>query len=108
MLDQGDIVLFPFPHTDLSRAKARPALILKKLAGKDAIVCMLTTQKAACTGHAILVDTSNLSAGNLHKPSNIRPDRLFTADTEIFFQTIGTISDSKLQEVYSRLREMFS
>ncbi|MEK7137066.1 MAG: type II toxin-antitoxin system PemK/MazF family toxin, partial [Patescibacteria group bacterium] len=48
MLEFGAIILVPFPFTDLSHAKMRPALVVSGAshAGDDIIVCCITsTQK---------------------------------------------------------------
>jgi mRNA interferase MazF len=108
MLKEGDIVIFRFPFSDLSTSKIRPALVLKILNGQDAIVCMLTTQDARCTGNAIPVGQADIEHGSLRKPSNIRPDRLFTANTSIFVKTIATVNRPKIQEVYTFLHRIFS
>ena len=41
----GDIVVVPFPFSDLSGNKRRPALIVATLKGDDMILCPLTTTK---------------------------------------------------------------
>ena len=38
---KGDVVIVPFPFSDLSQAKRRPALIVAKLTGDDFILCQL-------------------------------------------------------------------
>lgn len=46
MIQEGQIVLFAFPHTDQSVGKLRPALALRALPGlqDDWLVCMISTQ----------------------------------------------------------------
>jgi mRNA interferase MazF len=43
---QGDIVLIPFPFTDQSGTKQRPALVVSPsgFAGEDIILCAITSQ----------------------------------------------------------------
>ena len=37
----GDIVIIPFPYTDLSNYKKRPALIIKDLDNQDYLLVMI-------------------------------------------------------------------
>jgi mRNA interferase MazF len=40
----GEVVVLPFPQTDLQVGKRRPALVISDLAGDDLILCQITTQ----------------------------------------------------------------
>jgi len=40
---KGDVVVIPFPFSDLSQAKRRPALVLAELEGNDRILCQITS-----------------------------------------------------------------
>ena len=76
---KGDVVVVPFPFSDLTEAKRRPALVIATLAGDDLILCQITSQRIA-DRYAILLENSDFSEGGLNQISNIRPNRLFTAD----------------------------
>ncbi len=41
---KGDVVVVPFPFSDLNRAKRRPALVIAELEGDDLILCQITSQ----------------------------------------------------------------
>jgi mRNA interferase MazF len=41
---KGDIVIIPFPFTDLSNSKKRPAFVVADLTGDDIIVCQITSK----------------------------------------------------------------
>lgn len=41
---KGDIVVVPFPFSDLSNFKKRPALVISTLKGDDLILCQITSQ----------------------------------------------------------------
>jgi len=42
---KGDIVVIPFPYSDLSNAKKRPALVLAESSLGDLILCQITSQE---------------------------------------------------------------
>jgi mRNA interferase MazF len=46
LIRDGQIVLFPFPYTDMAAGKLRPALVLRRLPGPhdDWLVCMISSQ----------------------------------------------------------------
>ena len=41
---KGDVVVVPFPFSDLTQAKRRPALVIATLEGDDLILCQITSQ----------------------------------------------------------------
>jgi mRNA interferase MazF len=41
---KGDVVVIPFPFSDLSGSKRRPALFLADLAGDDTLLCRIIFQ----------------------------------------------------------------
>ena len=42
---KGDVVVLPFPYTDLSTTKKRPALIVATLKGENIILAQITTKQ---------------------------------------------------------------
>ena len=42
---KGDDIVIPFPFTDLSGTKRRPALVLADLPGDEIILCQITSQQ---------------------------------------------------------------
>jgi len=99
---KGDVVVIPFPFSDLSQSKRRPALVIAPLQGDDVILCQLTSRTIG-DNYAISVDDKDFVSGNLKQSGNIRPNRLFTADTHIILYRIGTIKREKLAEVVDTL-----
>ncbi|MBN1358955.1 MAG: type II toxin-antitoxin system PemK/MazF family toxin [Sedimentisphaerales bacterium] len=99
---KGDVVVIPFPFSDLSQSKRRPAVVIASLQGDDVILCQLTS-KGAKDAYAIPLDDADFASGSLKQPSNIRPNRLFTADTHIVLYRVGTLNSEKLTEVIDKL-----
>ncbi len=95
---KGEIVVVPFPFSDLTQAKRRPALIIAELEGNDLILCQITSQSIK-DKYSIPVIDNDFDNGTLKQPSNIRPNRIFTADKYIILYSIGKIKKKKLTEV---------
>lgn len=102
---KGDVVVVPFPFSDLTKAKRRPALVVATLAGDDLILCQITSQTIA-DRYAITLQSSDFREGGLNQTSNIRPNRLFTADREIILYKAGQIKTEKLNEAIAKIVEI--
>jgi mRNA interferase MazF len=99
---KGDVVVVPFPFSDLSISKRRPALVLADLAGDDLILCQITSQ-SVCDTYSIELLNTDFKTGGLNKTSNIRPNRLFTADCHIILYKTGSLKNEKLEVVIDTL-----
>ena len=95
---RGEVVVIPFPFSDLSAAKRRPALVVASLPGDDVILCQITSQPVA-NSFAVALTGHDFILGGLNRPSTIRPERIFTADEHIILRTVGRITDAKLRDV---------
>ena len=95
---KGDVVVIPFPFSDLSQNKKRPVFVLADLYGDDLILCQITS-KAAKDEYAVEITDIDFAIGSLKKESNIRINKLFTADRSIVLNKVGTLTDVKTQEI---------
>ncbi len=95
---KGDVVVVPFPFTDLSGAKRRPALVVAELDGGDAILCQITSQQVR-DKLAIGLSRSDFRTGGLHSESNVRPNKLFTASRRLVLYSAGALRPEKMREV---------
>ena len=99
---KGDIIVVPFPFSDLSQSKRRPALVITELTGDDLILCQITSQSIS-DKYAIELTDRDFKKGTLKKKSNIRPNRIFTADSSIILYKVGMIRDEKIKEVIKKI-----
>jgi mRNA interferase MazF len=99
---KGDVVVAPFPFSDLSDAKRRPSLVVAILTGDDVILCQITSKNVS-DSYAVSLISSDFAEGKLPKNSNIRPNRLFTAESSIILYRAGKLKPKKLQEVTSKI-----
>lgn len=104
---KGDVVVVPFPFSDLTDAKRRPALILTELEGEDRILCQITSQQLK-DRHSIPIDETDFEEGSLRKMSNIRPNRIFTADCKIILYKAGHIKSDKINEVIKTIIDILA
>lgn len=95
---KGDVVVVPFPFSDLSQAKKRPALVIANLKGDDLILCQITSQKVK-DSYAITITSKDFESGSLKQTSNVRPNRIFTADQSIILYKIGSLKKRKIEDV---------
>jgi mRNA interferase MazF len=79
---KGDVVVLPFPFSDLSDTKRRPALVLADAGGNALLLCQITSQTIR-DEYAVKLDAADFQSGSLAKPSFIRPNRIFSADERI-------------------------
>jgi mRNA interferase MazF len=103
----GEVVVIPFPQTDLKAGKRRPALVLVDLPGDDLILCQNTT-RARSDESSIAVDAADFERGQLAHPSYIRPQRLFTVEQRVILYSVGKVKASKLAEVLAKARTLFA
>ena len=99
---KGDVVVIPFPFSDLSQAKRRPALVIADLIGDDLILCQITSQNIS-DKYSISLDNNDFQSGSLKRKSNIRPNRIFTADNHIILYKIGQVKIDKLDQVIKKI-----
>src|SRR5712691_8831813 len=82
------VVLVPFPFSDLSQAKLRPAVVLADVGRGDWILCQITSNPYGDT-RAILLEDASFAAGGLRVVSYARPGKLFTAHSTLMVTQVG-------------------
>jgi mRNA interferase MazF len=97
-LAAGQIVLIPFPFTDLSGSKLRPALLLASVGRGDWIACQITSNPYA-NPRAIPLSTADFSIGGLQRLSFICPGKLFTANESLIAGVAGVLQNAMLDRV---------
>jgi len=105
--------LVPFPFTDLSATKQRPALVISpdawNAAQPDVMLVAITSQMSAPLGSQDLTLTAtDVAAAGLPKPSRIRPTKLFTMHSALLKRTLGHLPDTTTDAILLQLRTFFS
>jgi mRNA interferase MazF len=94
----GAVVLVPFPFSDLSQSKLRPAVVLAD-AGKDDFVLCQITSKAYADARAIELTNASFASGSLRVVSYARPAKLFTANRGLLVSQVGELTADSLKQV---------
>ena len=81
--------------------------MLAALQGNDLILCQITSQ-AREDRYSVRLDTADFVTGGLSQSSRIRPNRLFTADSDIVVYRAGQVSAAKLNEAHEKLIHILS
>lgn len=96
---KGDIVLFPFPYTDLTSRKLRPCLVLSDEMGEDIVLCQITSKKIRKDDYAVEVKQEETLDGSLQTDSYIRTNMIFTASKSQILKKICRITDKEYKDV---------
>ena len=99
---KGDVVVTPFPFSDLKSLVKRPALIVTNLMGEDLILCQITSKKHP-DPYQILLNQKDFSSGSLNVNSFIKPSILFTLRSSIILYKVGKINRNKIKEVEEKI-----
>jgi mRNA interferase MazF len=101
----GQIVVLPFPFSDLSRHKYRPALLLASVGKGDWLACQITSNPYA-DPLSICITDGDFSVGTLTRDSYVRPGKIFTANESLFAGVAGTLKPAKYLEVRDTVIEL--
>jgi mRNA interferase MazF len=86
----GQVILVPFPFSDLTNAKLRPAVCLATADRGDWVLCQLTSASYG-DPRAVELAQAAFAVGGLRRTSYARPGKLFTAHESLFHSIAGTL-----------------
>jgi mRNA interferase MazF len=98
----AEVILLPFPFSDLSASKLRPALLLADAKRGDWVLCQITS-KPYSDDSAIALSATDFEQGSLERVSFVRPSKLFTANESLFQRTVGRVSDASRARVVAAI-----
>jgi mRNA interferase MazF len=103
---KGDIVVMPFPFSDLSGSKRRPALVVANISGEDVILCQITSV-ARNDNYAVPINMTDFESGTLPaEESFIRPNKIFTADRKLVIYHACRLKPEKMKAITSAIVKM--
>jgi mRNA interferase MazF len=100
------VVIVPFPFSDLSQTKVRPAICLADAQRGDWVLCQITTSPYGDPS-AISLNGSDFESGGLLSQSYARPAKLFTAHERRFIRVVGKLTDVAFQRIIDGVLAVF-
>ena len=101
---KGDLILVPFPFTDLSGTKTRPAMVLYK-GQRDVTVAFISSTTALTEVTDVLIEPDALNG--LKRTSVLRLSKIATLDQSIVLGKLGELNTEQLKIVDANLKELF-
>ncbi len=102
IFESGELVVIPFPFSDLSKSKMRPALLIADSKNDDFIMIQITS-KSYDDIYSIQISNKDLDYGSLNFDSYIKYSKVFTANSNIISKRIGKLKRNKLNKVINEL-----
>jgi mRNA interferase MazF len=108
LMMQGDILLVPFPFSDLSGTKVRPVVVTSNdkfnKSSSDVIVSCITSKHSA---RFEKITSESLRVGTLHKTCYVKHESLIKLDKKIFIKKIGSLKTPLIKNIRKRILDVF-
>jgi mRNA interferase MazF len=102
----GQVVVLPFPYSDVIEHKLRPGVILAPAGHCDWVVCQITSNPYSDPS-VIQITRNSFSEGGLRHTSYVRPPKLFTAHPLLIEAYAGTLKDEVFQQILDAVAAVF-
>jgi len=109
MYKQREIVLVPFPYSDLSSFKRRPVLIISNNtynANFPDILVAVITSNLFKDKYSVSLINDDLEMGLLPEPSIIKCHKLFTIEQSQILKRFSILNEEKFDEVILFLNKL--
>ena len=110
-INKGDIVLVPFPFTNLSETKLRPAVVLwVDPSGQDVTLCFISSQNVEWVNDdEFVIQTSDdeFSQTGLKVTSKVRVARVVTLERRLLQRRLGNLGSEYLRHLDLALVQAF-
>ncbi len=110
MHKQGEIVLLPFPFSDLSDLKKRPVVIIsndKYNSSSNDVIVLAVTSNITVKSNGITLSQKDMGTGVLIKPSKIRTDKIFTISKQLIIKTFGKIKPEVIEKIKKDMMKLY-
>lgn len=110
-MNKGDVVLVPFPFTDLSQTKLRPAIVLwADSSGNDVTLCFISSQNIDNLHDSeFMLNSSDpeFQGTGLKISSKARVTRIATVEKRLISRRLGKLGDKQAQILNATMLKSF-
>lgn len=107
MYQSGDVVLVPFPFSDLKTAKKRPVLVFQAADSYGDMVCLAITSRSNHQ-QSVTIDGDSFSDGVLPKTSWVRYGKVYTLNESVVVGQFGALKKAVFDNICARFCQYFS
>lgn len=109
-IKQGDIILIPFPFSDQTGKKVRPALVVSNNQfnenSSDAILCGITTNISKDL-YTVIIDNKSLEDKNIKESCCVKVENLLKIDKALIIKNIDKVKKEFLDLVIKKINNLF-
>ncbi len=108
-IEQRSIILVPFPFSDLTGAKKRPALVVSSSdfnIKNDDVICCLITSNPEDIEHSIKITNKDMESGFLEFESKVKAYRMFTVSKKLIYRLLGILNLAKSKAVIEEINKI--
>ena len=103
--NQGEVILVPFPFSDQSKVKNRPAVVVSKLNNQDLIVAKITSALKN-DENCFKINNSCLNF-QIDKESEVRTNTILTIEKKLVIKKLGSIKKEEMIIILDKIVENF-
>ena len=107
-VNQRDIILIPFPFSDLSQTKKRPSIIVSNKnfnSNSGDVICCAITSNPRNYDKSVEIANGDLDSGELRYDSRVKPTKIFTLDKRKIIKKMATLNITKSKEIIENLNQ---
>ena len=108
-MNQGDLLLVPFPFSDQSGRKVRPVIIIsndKFNSRSEDIIVVGVTSNISRDYYSPSLRNDDLEEGKLFTPCCIKVENILKLEKSLIIKKIGKIKQSKIKEIVSVIEKI--
>lgn len=110
-IQQRDLLLMPFPYSDLSGSKVRPVLVISNNqfnnSSQDLIVCCVTSNITK-EFYTVLLEKDSLEEGKLFEDCCVKVENIAKIEKSKIIKKIGKINGNNFSLIKEKLYSLIS